>query len=392
MTAEPVVPFNRVLATGDELRYVREAVEGGHVSGAGPFADRCERALCDEIGSERTLLTTSCTHALEMACHLLDLGPGDQVIVPSFTFVSSAVAVAMRGATPVFADIRPDTLCLDERLLGDLVSERTKAVLLVHYGGVACELEEIAAWASGNGVAIVEDNAHGLFGTYRGRPLGSVGDLGTLSFHETKNLSCGEGGALLINRPELVSRAEVVREKGTNRSSFMRGEVEKYTWVDLGSSWIPSDLLAAFLWGQYERRREIQEQRHAVWDSYAEHLAAWAAASGFRLPEIPADREHPAHLFWLLAPSRQDRDRLLTHLASQGVHAVFHYVPLHSSIAGRRFGCAPLPLEVTDSVSASLVRLPLWAGMSGEMVNRVIEGVTSFRSPRRRRWSRAAAR
>ena len=378
MTPAPVVPFNRVLAAGNELRHVREAVEGGHVGGAGPFAERCERALSDETGSERALLTTSCTHALEMACHLLDLGPGDEVIVPSFTFVSTAAAVAMRGAIPVFADIRPDTLCLDESLLGSLLTDRTKVVLLVHYGGVSCELDEIGVWTSKNGVAIVEDNAHGLFGSYRGQPLGSFGALATLSFHETKNLSCGEGGALLINRHEFVSRAEVLREKGTNRSSFLRGEVEKYTWVDLGSSWIPSDLLAAFLWGQYERRAQIQTQRHAVWDAYAEHLKAWAGQHGFRLPEIPADREHSAHLFWLLAPSPQDRDRLLAHLASHRVHAVFHYVPLHSSSAGRRFGRTPLPLDVTDSVSASLVRLPLWAGMSGEMVDRVIEGVTSF--------------
>jgi dTDP-4-amino-4,6-dideoxygalactose transaminase len=378
MTPEPVVPFNRVLAAGDELRHVREAVERGHVGGAGPFAERCEQALSDETGSERALLTTSGTHALEMACHLLDLGPADEVIVPSFTFVSTAAAVAMRGATPVFADIRPDTLCLDERLLDDLLTERTKAVLLVHYGGVSCELDEIGAWASTNRVAIVEDNAHGLFASYRGRPLGSFGELGALSFHETKNLSCGEGGALLINRPEFVSRAEVLREKGTNRSSFQRGEVEKYSWVDLGSSWVPSDLLAAFLWGQYERRRQIQTQRHAVWEAYAEHLAAWAEQRGFRLPEIPADREHSAHLFWVLAPSPQDRDRLLAHLTSHGVQAVFHYVPLHSSPAGRRFGRTPLPVDVTDSVSASLVRLPLWAGMPGEMVDRVIEGVTSF--------------
>ena len=378
MTTKPIVPFNRVLAHGDELRHVRAAVEGGHVGGAGPFAERCERALSDETGSERALLTTSCTHALEMACHLLELEPGDEVIVPSFTFVSTASAVAMRGAVPVFADIRSDTLCLDESLLDSLLTERTKAVVLVHYAGVACELDMICDWASKNGVAIIEDNAHGLFASYRGRPLGSFGDLGTLSFHETKNLSCGEGGALLINRPELAPRAEVLREKGTNRSSFMRGEVDKYTWVDLGSSWIPSDLLAAFLWGQYERREEIQRQRHAVWNAYAERLADWAATRGFRLPEVPGDREHPAHLFWVLAPSPEDRDRLLAHLRERGVHAVFHYVPLHSSDAGRRFGRTPLPPDVTDSVSARLARLPLWAGMSEEMVDRVVEGVTSF--------------
>ena len=298
--------------------------------------------------------------------------------MPSFTFVSTAAVVAMRGAIPVFVDIRPDTLCIDERLLDRLRTERTKAILLVHYAGVSCELDEICDWASRTGVAIIEDNAHGLFGSYRGRPLGSFGDLATLSFHETKNLSCGEGGAILVNRPELVARAEILREKGTNRSSFLRGEVEKYTWVDLGSSWVPSDLLAAFLWGQYERRRQIQRQRHAVWNAYAERLAPWSAARGFRLPDIPPDREHPAHLFWVLAPSAEDRDRLLAHLSSRGVQAVFHYVPLHSSSGGRRFGRAPFPLDITDSISARLVRLPLWAGMTEEMIDRVLEAVTSF--------------
>lgn len=378
MTADPVVPFNRVLAAGDELRCLRAAVEGGHVSGAGPFTRRCEEALSATTGSMRTLLTTSCTHALELACHLLDLEPGDEVIVPSFTFVSTAAAVAMRGAVPVFVDVRDDTFCLDERRLDAALTERTRAIVLVHYAGVACEMDEIVAWAAAHDVAVIEDNAHGLFGSYGGRPLGSFGALSTLSFHETKNLSCGEGGALQINRGDLVERAEVLREKGTNRSRFLRGEVDKYTWVDLGSSWLPSDMLAAFLWAQLERREGIQSQRHEIWSEYAARLSGWASERGYRLPAVPADREHPAHLFWMLAPSPEQRDRLIDHLRSRRVQAVFHYVPLHSSPAGRRLGRAGGPLEVTDRVSASLVRLPLWAGMTDEMLDQVVAAVTSL--------------
>jgi dTDP-4-amino-4,6-dideoxygalactose transaminase len=372
------VPFNRVLAAGEELTHVRDAIAGGHVSGAGPYTARCEETLAQLTGSHRSLLTTSCTHALEMAAHLLDLQPGDEVIMPSFTFVSTAAAVALRGAIPVFCDVRPDTLGLDEALLADLVTERTKAILVVHYAGVACEMDEICAFAAEHGLVIVEDNAHGLFGTYRGRPLGSFGDLSTLSFHETKNLSCGEGGALQINRPEMVARAEILREKGTNRSSFFRGEVDKYTWVDLGSSWLPSDLLAAFLWGQLERADAIQRRRHAVWNAYSERMTPWAYKRGFRLPEVPEDRSHPAHLFALLAPSEEERTALIAHLRDRAVQAVFHYVPLHSAPAGRKFGRAPLPLDVTDRVSATLVRLPLWPGIPSDMVDRVVDAVTSF--------------
>jgi dTDP-4-amino-4,6-dideoxygalactose transaminase len=372
------VPFNRVLASGDELRHVREAISGGHVSGAGPYTRRCEEALSQVTGSRRTLLTTSCTHALELAAHLVGLDKGDEVVLPSFTFVSTAAAVALRGAVPVFCDIRPDTLCLDERLLPELVSARTKAIFVMHYAGVACEMDELCAFADDRGLTIVEDNAHGLFGSYRGRPLGSFGALSTLSFHETKNLSCGEGGALQINDPELEARAEILREKGTNRSMFFRGEVDKYTWVDVGSSWVPSDMLAGFLWGQLDRAEEIQAQRQGVWHAYAQRLAPWAAKSGLTLPNVPADREHPAHLFALLAPDGERRNRLIAHLASRGVQAVFHYVPLHSSPAGGRIGRAPLPMPVTDRVSETLVRLPLWAGMPDEMVARVVDAVSSF--------------
>jgi len=379
MTLGSTVPFNRVLAAGEEIRYLQAAVEGGHVSGAGPYTSRCEQALNEITGSEQTLLTTSCTHALEMACHLLDLGPGDEVVVPSFTFVSTAAAVAMRGAVPVFADIRDDTLGLDERLLDRAWSERTKAIILVHYAGVGCEMEEISQWASDRGIDLVEDNAHGLFGSYRARPLGSFGALSTLSFHETKNLSCGEGGALQINRADLVDRAEVLREKGTDRSAFLRGRVDKYRWIDLGSSWLPSDMLAAFLWAQIERRTVLQAQRQAIWAAYAHRLAPWLKERGFRTLEPPADRRHPAHLFWIMAPSPRERDRLLQHLRSLGVQAVFHYVPLHSSPAGRRLGRSPGSLDVTERVSASLLRLPLWAGMTEAMIDQVVSAVLAFR-------------
>lgn len=378
MTAEPVVPFSRVLPQGDELANVQAAVDGHHVSGAGPFAARCEQILSSVTGVERTLLTTSCTHALEMSCHLLDLEPGDEVIVPSFTFVSTAAAVAMRGAVPVFVDVREDTFCLDERQVAAATTERTRALIAVHYAGVACEMDELLEIAGVRGLEVVEDNAHGLFGTYRGRPLGSLGALSTLSFHETKNISCGEGGALQINRGYLVERAEMLREKGTDRTRFMRGEVDKYTWTELGSSWVPSDMLAAFLCGQLERRDEIQRRRHEIWDAYSDELSGWARERGWRTPEVLGDRDHPAHMFWLLAPSRTHRDRLLEHVRAAGVQAVFHYVPLHSSPMGIRAGRASGELPVTERVSGSLVRLPLWAGMTEEMVDRVVAAVRSF--------------
>jgi dTDP-4-amino-4,6-dideoxygalactose transaminase len=372
------VPFNRLLPMGDELRHLEHAIRSGHVSGAGPYTRRCEDELSAITGAHRTLLTTSCTHALELAMHLLDLQPGDEVIVPSFTFVSTAAAVALRGAVPVFADIRPDTLGLDERLLDDLVTDRTRAVVVVHYAGVACEMDALSAWAERHDVVLVEDNAHGLFGSYRERALGSFGALSTLSFHETKNVSCGEGGALQINRPDLVGRAEILREKGTNRSAFFRGEVDKYSWVDLGSSWVASDMLAAFLWGQLECAEEIQRRRRRIWDAYADELADWAAHTGFRLPHVPPDREQPSHLFALLAPSAEVAAGLRDHLREQGVHAVFHYVPLHESPAGRRFGRAPLPLPVTEETSAVLNRLPLWPLLPDADLERVIAAVRSF--------------
>ncbi len=377
MTLQPV-PFNRPYVTGRESILMNDAVLRGHLSGDGFYTSQASSMLADITGVENVLLTTSCTHALEMSALLLDLEAGDEVIMPSFTFVSCANAFALRGVRPVFVDIRPDTYNLDENLLEAAITIRTKAVVVVHYAGVACEMTRILGIAQRHGLAVIEDTAHALGATYRGRTLGTLGTLGTLSFHETKNIHCGEGGALLLSDPKLVERAEIIREKGTNRSRFFRGQVDKYTWVDVGSSYLPSDLLAAFLTAQLEEFGDIQQQRKATWKTYASELAAWAAQHDFRLPYVPDHVEHPAHLFALLTPDLATRQAFISHLSEQQVKAVFHYVPLHSSPVGLRF--APgLELPVTDSVSERLVRLPLFAGLRTDELERVLHAVTSFR-------------
>ncbi len=297
------IPFNKPCLVGNELTFIAQAIENGQISGDGSYTKRCQEILERELRVPKALLTTSCTDALEMAALLLEIQPGDEVIVPSFTFVSTVNAFVLRGANPVFIDVRPDTLNLDEKQLERLITPRTRAVVPVHYAGVGCEMDAILEIAERHGLPVVEDNAHGLFGAYRGQPLGSFGDLATQSFHETKNITCGEGGALLINRRDLVERAEIIREKGTNRSRFFRGQVDKYTWVDIGSSFLPSDVLAAFLYAQLEARRHIQAQRERVWRHYYEHLGDWAAANGVRLPVVPAHCEQPFHMFYLLMPS-----------------------------------------------------------------------------------------
>jgi dTDP-4-amino-4,6-dideoxygalactose transaminase len=324
------------------------------------------------------LLTTSCTHALEMAMLLVDLEPGDEVICPAFTFVSTANAVALRGARPVFVDVRADTLNLDERLVEAAITPRTRAVIVVHYAGVACEMDEISAVASRHGLRVIEDNAHGLFGKYKGRPLGSLGALSALSFHETKNLTCGEGGALLLNEPGLVDRAEIIREKGTNRSRFFRGEVDRYTWVDIGSSYLPSELLGAYLWAQLESAEAIQRRRHEIWDAYARELEAWACAAGVRLPIVPAHCAHPAHIFYLLMPTLERRTSLIQHLRQRQILAPFHYLPLHLSDVGRRYGGADGQCPVTEDVADRLVRLPLFYQLSSAEQARVIEAILEF--------------
>lgn len=371
------IPFNRACLGGPEYAYVAKAVERMHLSGDGSFTHACHAILEQVTGAAKALLTTSCTHALEMTALLLDLKPGDEVIVPAFTFVSTVNAYVLRGARPVFADVRPDTLNLDERQLESLITPRTKAIVVVHYAGVACEMDAILEIARRHGVPVVEDNAHGLFGSYRGRPLGSFGVMATQSFHETKNIQCGEGGALLVNDRSLVRRAEILREKGTNRSAFFRGDVDKYTWVDVGSSWLPSDMLAAFLLAQLEAREAIQAKRHAVWNRYHAALAGWASDHGVRLPTVPAHCEHPAHMFYMVLPDLAVRTRLISHLRAQQVHAVFHYQALHMSPMGRSLGGRDGQCPVTEMASDCLVRLPLWNDLPTADQDRVIEAVHS---------------
>ena len=372
------IPFNRPCLAGAELEYMQQAIAAGKIAGDGRFTRRCEELLAAELGAARVLLTTSCTHALEMSALLLDLLPGDEVVIPSFTFVSTVNAFALRGARPVFADIRPDTLNLDEARLPGLLGPRTRAIVPVHYAGVGCDMEAILAIAGRHGLAVVEDNAHGLFGSRRGRKLGSFGCMSTLSFHETKNVTCGEGGALVINDPRYVERAEIVREKGTNRSQFFRGMVDKYTWVDVGSSYLPADLLAAFLLAQLEARDRIQEARRRIWERYDAELAGWAARHGTRLPLVPADCEQPYHIFYLLLPSLAARQALIAHLRRHGILAVFHYVPLHLSARARDLAARPLDCPVAADVADRLVRLPLYHGLSPDQQSRVIAAVQSF--------------
>jgi dTDP-4-amino-4,6-dideoxygalactose transaminase len=371
------IPFNRAAVTGAEVRYVTRVILEGPLHGDGPFTHRCHEWLERLTGAPKALLTTSCTHALEMAALLGDLGEGDEVIVPPFTFVSTVNAFVLRGARPVFVDVRPDTLNIDERRIEAAVTPRTRAIMLVHYAGVGCEMDAIMAIARRHGLIVIEDNAHGLFGRYKGRALGTFGTFASLSFHDTKNLSCGEGGALLLNDASHVARAEIIREKGTNRSRFHRGEVDKYTWCDIGSSYLPSDILAAYLLAQLESHEEIQRRRHQLWSRYADALKPWADGAGVRLPIVPDECEHPAHIFYLLMPSLEARTRLIAHLRTRLILAVFHYLPLHLSDMGRRFGGRAGQHPITEDVSDRLVRLPLFFQLSDEDQSRVIEAVTT---------------
>ncbi|HMP71845.1 MAG TPA: dTDP-4-amino-4,6-dideoxygalactose transaminase [Kiritimatiellia bacterium] len=372
------ISFNHPSVTDLERGYVLEALNSNHYSGDGPFTRRCHAFLERTLGVEKALLTTSCTHALEMCALLLDLQPGDEVIVPSFTFVSTANAFALRGATLVFADSRPDTLNVDETRLRDLITPRTRAIVVVHYAGVACDMEPILALAAEAGVPVIEDNAHGLFGTYKGRWLGSLGALATQSFHETKNFTCGEGGALLINEPRWIERAEILREKGTNRSRFFRGQIDKYSWVDLGSSYLPSDVLAAILLGQLERWQEIQSHRQHLWETYADRLGAWASSRGVRLPVVPEGCGQAWHMFYLLLPDLASRTHLIQHLKDHGILAVFHYLPLHLSEMGRQWGGKPGDCPVTEELSDRLIRLPFFHAMTSAQQMEIIDCVTRF--------------
>ena len=369
------IPFNRPYVAGPEIDYLRESIDNLHVSGAGPFSARCSEWLERETGCARALLTPSCTAALEMAVLLADIQPGDEVIMPSFTFVSCANAVVLRGGVPVFVDVREDTLNLDERLLERAVTPRTRAIVPTHYAGIGCEMSAILEVARAHGLLVFEDAAQGILASYKGRPLGSIGDAGALSFHETKNVMCGEGGALLVNDERWVERAEIIHEKGTNRRKFFRGQVDKYSWVDVGSSYPLSDVNASFLWAQLEASRRINEDRFETWNSYHDAFAALEASERVRRPIVPDDRAHNAHIYYLLLGDGIERDSFIGSLDEAGVQAVFHYVPLHSSVAGQRFGRTSGSLGVTEWVAERLVRLPLWTGMTPAERARVVDAV-----------------
>ena len=372
------VDFNRPVPVGNEFEYMRQAIENRHLSGDGPFTKKCHALFEQELGVLKSLLTTSCTHALEMSALLLDIQPGDEVILPDFTFVSTINAFVLRGAKPVFLDIRPDTLNLDESQLEAAITPRTRAILPVHYAGVGCEMDTIMDIANRHHIPVVEDNAHGLFGKYKGKFLGTFGVMATQSFHETKNFSCGEGGALLINDPQFVERAEILREKGTNRARFFRGQVDKYTWVDIGSSYLPSDILAAFLYAQLEQRERIQAHRKNIWEMYNAGLSDWAAAHEVQLPHIPEYCEQSYHMFYLLLPNLEMRQKFISYLREQGIYSVFHYLPLHLSDMGQSFGGRAGDMPVTESISDRLVRLPFHNALTSNEQEQVIDSICGF--------------
>lgn len=377
--ADYKIPFNRPGILGRELEYVKKSIEENqYISGDGFFTKKCQNLLENYLDIPKVLLTTSCTHALEMSAILLDIKPGDEVIVPSFTFVSTANAFVMRGARPVFVDIRDDTLNMDENKIEGLITEKTRAIIPVHYGGVGCEMEVICDIAEKYNIPIIEDNAHGLLGRYRGEYLGSFGSLGTLSFHETKNFTSGEGGALIINDETLIERAEIIREKGTNRARFFRGEVDKYTWRDVGSSYLPSDILAAFLLGQLEKRDFIQNKRKQIWNFYKDNLSEWAGGNKVKIPFVPPYAEQSYHLFYLRLPSIDIRGKLIHHLKNKSILSVFHYLPLHLSPMGKRFGYKKGDFPATEIVSDSILRLPFYNTIKIEELEEVCGAIREF--------------
>jgi len=372
------IPFNRSSLMGREMQYIAQAMLIGQIAGDQTFTRKCHALLERLIGSPKALLTTSCTHALEMAALLLEIKPGDEVIVPSYTFVSTVNAFVLRGAKPVFADVRPDTLNIDEQKLPSLITRKTRAIVPVHYAGVGCEMDEILLLADAAGVAVVEDNAHGLAGQYRGRSLGSFGAMATQSFHETKNVTCGEGGALMINDPRYIERAEIIREKGTNRSRFFRGQVDKYTWVDVGSSYLMSDVLAAFLYGQLEALETIQSKRRQIWERYDASLREWCHHRRVGTPVVPEHCLQAYHMYYLILPSLDARQALIAHLRRRGILAVFHYLPLHLSDMGKAFGGREGDCPVAEDMSNRLLRLPFYNELSEADQAAVIEGIQSF--------------
>lgn len=367
------IPFNRPFMTGKELYYIAEAKFGNKLAGDGPFTKRCHEWLEHKSGCKKALLTHSCTAALEMAALLLDIQPGDEIIMPAYTFVSTANAFVLRGGVPVFVDIREDTLNLDERLIEAAITSRTRAIVPVHYAGVACEMDAIMAIAARHGLKVVEDAAQGIMASYKGRALGSIGDLGAYSFHETKNVISGEGGALLVNDPTLVQGAEIIREKGTDRGRFFRGEVDKYTWQEVGSSFLPGEMIAAFLWAQLEEAERITDDRLAIWQRYHDLLQPLEQKGLLRRPFIPVDCQHNAHMYYVLLAPEIDRRHVLTELKKNDIYAVFHYVPLHGSPAGQRYARTHGDLPVTEQQSERLMRLPLWGGLSVQQQIRIVE-------------------
>jgi dTDP-4-amino-4,6-dideoxygalactose transaminase len=372
------IPFNRPGLKGRELEYIKQALETRHLSGDGPFTKKCHAWLETTLKTPTALLTHSCTAALEMSMLLDDLKPGDEVIMPSYTFVSTANAVALRGATCVFVDIRPDTLNIDENLIEAAITPRTRAIMVVHYAGISAEMDTIMAIARRHSLFVSEDAAQGLLSTYKGRALGTIGDVGCLSFHETKNIVSGEGGALLVNNEKLKVRAEIMREKGTNRSQFLRGQVDKYTWADIGSSYLPSEILAAMLYAQLEEARSITDERIAIWNRYHSAFAPLASSGRVVRPTVPADCVHNGHLYYLLASTLEERTAVLLHLKARGIGSVFHYVPLHSAPAGKKYGRTHGSLSLTENLSERLFRLPLWLGLGNDKTDQVIAAVNEF--------------
>jgi dTDP-4-amino-4,6-dideoxygalactose transaminase len=370
---EKHIAFNKAHLTGNELTYIYKAYASGSLAGDGPFTHQCHKWLEDLTGCSKALLTHSCTAALEMAAILLDIQQGDEIIVPSYTFVSTANAFVLRGGIPVFIDIREDTMNIDERLIEDAITPKTRGIVLVHYAGVACEMDTITEIAKRHNLKLIEDSAQGMMASYKGRALGSIGHLGTFSFHETKNVTSGEGGALLINDPDLVLRAEIIREKGTDRSRFSRGEVDKYTWQDLGSSFLPGELVAAFLWAQLEKAESITHKRLVKWQYYHDALKPSESKCIFRRPIIPEGCQHNAHMYYVLLAPEIDRQKVLDEFKRNGISCVFHYVPLHSSPAGLRYGRVQGSLSRTIDQSGRLIRLPLWIDMTEQQQDRVID-------------------
>ncbi|MEW6675093.1 MAG: dTDP-4-amino-4,6-dideoxygalactose transaminase [Nitrospirota bacterium] len=370
------IPFNRPYMTGKELEYISQAYANGHLSGNGPFTKKCQEWLERTTGCAKALLTHSCTAALEMAAILIDIQPGDEIIMPSYTFVSTANAFVLRGGVPVFVDICPDTLNIDTTKTEEAITPKTKAIVPVHYAGVSCEMDTIMAIAQKHGLFVIEDAAQGVMSTYKGRYLGSIGHLGAYSFHETKNVISGEGGALIINDDQFIELAEIVWEKGTNRSKFFRGEIDKYTWEYIGSSYLPSELTAAFLYAQLEEAHNLTNRRIAIWEQYHSTLEPLEKAGILKRPHVPSDRQHNAHMYYIILSNLKIRDYLISKLKEKDINAIFHYVPLHSSQAGRKFGRTHGDLKITQDISERIIRLPMWVELTAEKVDRIVLAIT----------------